>query len=816
MNMNIEELLSSLTLEEKVALVSGHNFMFTNTVSRLNIPRVRMSDGPHGLRVQAEDAMDNGIADSGFATSFPTASCSANTWNPSLLEKMGKAIGEEARYYGIDIVLGPGVNIKRNPLCGRNFEYFSEDPFLAGRLGAGEVNGIQSTGTGVAVKHFALNNSENYRFMGDSIADMRAMREIYLRQFEYIVKNAKPETIMSSYNQINGAHASENKWLLNDLLRDEWGFDGLTMSDWGGVKDRVLGIKAGQDLEMPGDTRICRKWLCDAIKDESLSMEDLDKAVRNVLVLVSKHQNKEQAKENDWEGHNQLAKEIALEGAVLLKNDNVLPLTKEEPLLVIGELFEKMRYQGAGSSMINPKMLTTPKEAFDKNNINYKYLPGYKENKLEPDRELINSTIEEAKEYNKVILFLGLTDYVESEGCDRKDMLLPLNQLALVDALVKEGKEIVVVLYGGSPVELPFFDNVKGLLNMYLPGQCGGEATYELLFGLANPCGRLAETWPLAYSDVPFGNEYSNSEHELYKESIFVGYRYYLSKEKEARFPFGYGLSYSSFSYKDLIVSLKENKIIINVKVSNDSGISGNETVQIYISSPVGKVFKPLRELKGFSKVYLGGNESKVVTVEIDYDDLKFWAIKENRFVLEDGEYIIQVGKNSRDVVLSKTIHLKGEEISSQYEKEAQKAYESNDLRVISNELFEKVLGREIPSLPNKKPITLESRFTYLQNTVIGKLFHKAVLNVANKEIKKAKKMPEGPEKDNKLKGAWFLSNILESNSLRSLSMSAGETFKYNLALGFMDMSNGHIFKGLKDFMTNVKAPKLPDDKGRK
>ena len=581
---NIEELLKDLTIEEKAALVAGYQFMRTNPVPRLSIPSIKMSDGPHGLRAQP-DGGDNGVTNSLPATCFPTASCSANTFRPEFLRKMGNFMAEEAKFYGVSVILGPGVNIKRNPRCGRNFEYFSEDPFLAGRMGAAEVTGIQEKGIGVSMKHFACNNSENYRFMGNSVVDMRALREIYLRQFEFVVKTINPETLMCAYNKINGTHCSENAWLLNDVLRNEWGFKGLVMSDWGTTHDRVKGIKSGLDLEMPGDNEICRKWIVDSIKDGSLKKEELNEAVRNVLTVINNHE--EQAKINDvnWEEHHKLAKEIALEGAVLMKNDGLLPLNENEKLLVVGELFEKARYQGAGSSMINPRSFSSAKTAFDVHNVSYMYLKGYKENESEPDESLIKEAVDASKEFDKVLLFIGLTDRFESEGVDRENIKLPQNQLALVDALAKNHKKIIVILYGGSVVELPFFDQVGSILDMFLAGQNSGEVAYDLLFGKANPSGRLAETWPLRYEDVPFGNEYSTCLQDVYKESIYVGYRYYLTANKEVRFPFGYGLSYTSFEYSNLKVKQHENNLLVSVDVTNVGEMDGAESVQLYVKN---------------------------------------------------------------------------------------------------------------------------------------------------------------------------------------------------------------------------------------
>ena len=803
---SVDELLSLLTLEEKVALVSGHDMMYTNAVPRLEIPSIRMSDGPHGLRVQG--AEDLGTSASNPATCFPTASCSANTWNPELVRKMGNAMADEAKYYGINIILGPGVNIKRNPLCGRNFEYFSEDPFLAGRMGAAEVIGIQEKDVGVSLKHFACNNNENYRFLGNSFVDNRALREIYLRQFEYIVKNTKPETVMCAYNKVNGTHCSENNWLLNEVLRKEWSFQGLVMSDWGTTHDRILGVKSGLDLEMPGDTPICRKWLFDAVNNGELSNEELDVAVRNVLLLVQKHIKDERLDSIDWNDHHLLAKEIATEGAVLLKNDGGLPLKKDESLLVVGEMFEKMRYQGAGSSLISPALMSSPKDAFDQNNISYKYAKGYEANKTTINESLIKEAITASKEYDKVILFAGLTDDSESEGGDRNTMSLPQNQFALIDALIKENKKIVVVLFGGSSIELPFYGNVDSILDMYLAGQNGGEATYELLFGIKNPSGRLAETWPISYDDVPFGNEYANTPQDVYKESIYVGYRYYLTANTGARFPFGYGLSYTTFEYSNFKVEQKEKEIIVKVDVTNTGSMKGSEVVQTYVSLPKENVHKPIRELKGFNKVELDVKETRTVTISIDKEDLRFWDINEDRFVLEDGEYDIQIGKNSKDTILNEKIVIKGEKVA----KTSQKAYELLEFNNFSNKEYEETWGVKIPSVPPKKPITLETRLSEFKYTFMGKILLKAVLSVPAKAERKARKKKDGIERDNEIKSAQAIRRMLETSSVTTLAMASSGAFGYNLALGFKELANGHLFKGIKLCLKKIKAPALPID----
>ena len=708
--VNIEQTLAKMTVEEKAALVSGTDFMYTNPIPRLGIPSLCMSDGPHGLRKQI-DGGDNGVSRSEPATAFPTAACIASGWNPENARKIGAAIAEECRHYGVHVLLGPGVNIKRNPLCGRNFEYYSEDALLAGVLGAAEVEGLQSKGVGVSLKHFALNNSENYRFMGNSVASEKTMRELYLKPFEYIVKKAKPATVMCAYNQINGVFCSENKWLLRDVLRNEWGFDGLVMTDWGAMKDRIASLKAGLDLEMPGDTAICRRWIFDGIKDGSLPTEDLDRACRNVLRLVDAYVKPADAMPIDFDAHHALAAEIAEDCAVLMKNDGALPLKAGTKLHIAGELFGNMRYQGAGSSMINPARLTTPKDTFEARGV---------------------SSVP-ANECDTILYFAGLTDEYESEGCDRENMRLPERQLREIDALCSGGKSVVVVLFGGSPVELPFVDKVDAILNMYLPGQNGGTAVARLLFGEANPSGKLAETWPLRCEDVPSAASFGKGINEIYAEGTEVGYRYYSKHKIPVRYPFGHGLSYTTFVKTDWV---KDGGAYIQT-ITNTGCRFGAEVAMLFLDG----------ELRGFQKVRLQPGESTAVTITPERKD------------------------------------------GTEY----------------SDELT-------VPPEPPRWPITLESRFSELTQSFMGRILHDAVLSVAAKQEKAASKLPDGPDRDNKRKGALFLRRILESNSLRSMSMCAGKSFPYNFAVGFRELTNGHLLRGAKAFMTPIKVPKLPKE----
>lgn len=810
------ELLNQMTLEEKAALVSGTDFMYTNPVPRLGIPSLRMSDGPHGLRIQS-GSQDNGVAKSEQATSFPTAVSTASSWNPENTYKMGVAMGEEANDYGVHIVLGPGANIKRNPLCGRNFEYFSEDPFLAGEMGAAEVNGIQSQGVGVSVKHYALNNSENYRFNGNSIADERAIREIYLKQYERIVKKSKPTTLMCSYNQINGTFSSENKWLLTDILRDEWGFDGVVMTDWGAIRDRVLAIKAGLDIEMPGDTAYCRRAIIDGVKNGSLEEKELDKCVLNILKLIEKVSCTKKGDKADYSRHHVLAADIAEDCAVLMKNDGALPVNMNERILIVGDMFEKMRYQGAGSSMINPAMLTTPKQAFDSNRVDYDFARGYRSNTSQTDEQLIKEATEKTQSCDKILVFCGLTDDSESEGGDRTTMALPENQQSLINALCETGKKIILVLFGGSPVEIPFKDKVSAILNMFLPGQNGGTAAYNLLYGKKSPSGRLSETWPESYSDVPFADEFSKTVNEKYKESIFVGYRYYLTAKKKVAFPFGFGLSYTRFAYSDIKAEDMGDTVKVTCRVTNEGDTDGAEVVQVYVKAPDTKVFKAETELKGFQKLYISKGESRTAEITIEKSELGYYNTKLGRWVLENGEYEFRVCTDCETVKGAEKIILQGETVECPYEDAVNEIYKKADMKNVTDEVFEKILGSEIPPLPSSKPITIETLIGEFKNSkLLGRLIYKALTGVGYSQIKKGEKMPEGTERENMIKGGQFLVKIMTTNSCRSLSMSSSGQFGYNMAEAFVEFANGHFFKGMKHICSPIKVPKLPKEEVKK
>lgn len=813
--MNINNLMNELTLDEKIALVSGTNFMETNPIPRLNIRSIITADGPHGLRKQVGRS-DNGISQSLPATSFPTAATIANSWNVEYLRSMGESIGKECQFYNVDVLLGPGLNIKRNPLCGRNFEYYSEDPYLTSRLGEAFTNGVQSQNVGVSLKHFAANNSENYRFMGNSIVDERALREIYLRSFEYIVKNAKPMTVMAAYNQINGQFCSENRWLLNDVLRDEWKFDGLVMSDWGGVNDRALGIRAGLDLDMPGDVDYNRKRIKDCILNKSLSVEDLDKAVLNVLNLMYRTCHMNEVNKEIFNQHHALSKQIAVDSAVLLKNNGSLPLNKSKSYLVVGELFEKMRYQGSGSSMINPTQIVTPKNAFDLNSVNYSYCKGYLEKEDSINSSLMHEVLDESKKYDEVILFIGLTDLAESEGMDRKDLNLPNNQVHLIEELSKLNKKIILVLFGGSSFVIPKLDFIDSILDMYLPGQNGGYACFELLFGIKNPSGKLAETWVNSYEDVSFGKLYSKSKEEVYLESIYVGYRYYNTFKKDVLFPFGHGLSYTKFDYSNLTIEDKEYELVIHCDVKNCGEYDGSEISQVYIGKNEPFIFRESESLVGFNKVFLKSSEVKHMVIHVNKQDLAFYHVVDKKWVIENGEYTIYVGSSSRDIRLSSAIHLNNyEELISPYSEEVINFYRTDIQNKLDYSMFEKMSKLELPKKSSFLPLTMQSIFTDFKQTFFGKILYKAVLSVAHNQLKEALKMPAGIEKDNRIKGAVFLERILSSNSVRSLAMCGGKSFTYMTAEAFVEIANGHVIRGLKKITQKLDVPPLPKDEKR-
>lgn len=663
--MNIKEIISQMTLEEKASLCSGLNFWNTKSIERLNIPSIMMTDGPHGLRKQAASADHLGINESVPSTCFPTASALACSWNRDLLKEMGVALGEECQAEDVSIILGPGVNIKRSPLCGRNFEYYSEDPYLSSELAKNQIQGTQSQGVGTSLKHFAANNQEHRRMTIDTIVDERTLREIYLASFETAIKEGQPWTVMCAYNKVNGEYCCEHPKLLSEILRDEWGYEGFVVSDWGAVNDRDKCLEAGLELQMPADNGVSDALIVEAVKNNKISEEVLDKAVERLLNITFKAvDSKKENATYDKEEHHELARKIARECVVLLKNEErILPLKKSEKIAIIGELAKNIRYQGGGSSHINPTKLDNTYEEIvnlvgeDK----VLYRRGYDLDQDDSVEELVEEAKNIASEVDKVILFIGLPERYESEGFDRTHLNIPKNQEELVKELKAINENIVVVLSNGSPIEMPFINNVKGLVEGYLTGQATGKAIADILYGEANPCGKLAETFPMKLSHNPsylnFPGEVNKVE---YKEGIFVGYRYYDKKELDVLFPFGYGLSYTNFEYSDLKVDKKEiddtEKLSVSVKVKNTGNVFGKEIVQLYVRDVNSNVIRPEKELKGFEKIALNPGEEKEVNFELNKRSFAYYNTDIKDWHVESGEFEILIGKSSKNIVLKETV----------------------------------------------------------------------------------------------------------------------------------------------------------------
>ena len=662
----IKALIKKMTLEEKVSLCSGSDFWHTQEIERLGIPAVMVSDGPHGLRKQDLEADHLGVNNSIKAVCFPTGVGLASSFDVELVQKVGEAIGNECQAENLAAVLGPANNIKRSPLCGRNFEYLSEDPYLSGKIAAAHIKGVQSQGVGTSLKHFCANNQEYRRNSYDSRIDERAFREIYLKAFEIAVRESQPWTVMCAYNLVNGIQSSENKRILTDILRDEWGFEGIVMSDWGAVRDRAKGIAAGLDLEMPGCNKANDCVVIDAVKDGTLAESDLDKCVERILEFVYKAiENHNDDAVWDKEKDHILARDIASNCMVLLKNENkALPLSGTDVVLFVGGFVKKPRMQGGGSSHINCTKIDSVLAAIQ-GNSRIMYEEGYAVDGDEYDEKLFKRAVEKAKIADKVVVFAGLPESYESEGYDRTHMQLPSVQNKMIEALSEVCESVIVVLENGSPVEMPWIDKVDSILETYLAGQGVGNATVSALYGKTNPSGRLAETFPLKVQDNPSYLEFSGDSNVVdYREGIYVGYRYYTKKKMPVLFPFGHGLSYCDFTYGKLSVDntelTDEDEVTVNVEVINDSDIAGAEVVQVYVESdiPRSKIRRPVRELKAFTKIKFNPGEKKTVSLVLDKSAFAYYDTEISDWYVEPGDYKIEICKNADEVIAYKRVHV--------------------------------------------------------------------------------------------------------------------------------------------------------------
>ena len=805
-----KDLISQMTLKEKASLCSGKDFWHLKSIERLGLPEIMVCDGPHGLRKQNAENKKVGIGNSYPATCFPTAVTTACSWDRDLIYKMGQALAEECLQHGVSVLLGPGVNMKRSPLCGRNFEYFSEDPELAGEMGAAFIAGVQSKGIGTSLKHFAGNSQEMKRMTSNSIIDERALREIYLRAFEKAVKKSQPWTVMNAYNLLNGTYCSENDWLQNKVLRDEWDFKGAVVSDWGAVNDRVAGLNAGNDLEMPSSGGVNDAKIVEAVKCGVIDETTLDERVDKLIDIILKGAaNKKPGYKFDVKAHNLLSRQIAEQSMVLLKNDgNILPLKRVEGeyVAVIGAFADNPRYQGAGSSIINPTMIDSGRRAFNNSPISVKFADGYdRSGKRKNEDAYITEACNLAKNASKAVVFIGLTDDYESEGFDRSTMKLPDGHNRLVEAVSRVNDNVIVVLEGGSPVEMPWADDVKAILNAYLGGQSVAPAIVDVLTGKANPCGKLAETYPVCLKDTPTSFRYPDSKEDVqYRESIFIGYRYYDKVERNVRFPFGFGLSYTSFEYSD--IKLKKKNLTkgegakVTFTIKNTGDVAGSEIAQVYVAKPESKIFRAPKELKGFVKIHLDPGEEKKVSVELDDRAFAFWNTATEDWCVESGEYKILVGASSRDIRLEAAAKMKSEDDETIVDlRESAGVYFDGDPARAREDDFKVIYGGEFKLAPEITSDSLNNSIERSKDKGLAKFIYNTV-DLAMK--------PKGGV------GSSMITNTIMQTPIRNyVSMSNG-LFTEDMADGLLKVFEGKdvakgvgkIAKGVPNALVNLKS----------
>lgn len=799
--MNCREMIDQMTLEEKAAFLSGKNEWQTRDIPRLRIPSILLSDGPHGVRKQEGSGDHLGLNPSLPATCFPTAATVANSWNEELGEELGKALGEEAAALGVDVLLGPGLNMKRSPLCGRNFEYFSEDPYLAGKMASSYVRGIQSKDVYACPKHFAVNNQELRRMAMNSVLDERTLREIYLTGFEIVVKEAKPGAIMTSYNQVNGTYANENKQLLEEILRKDWGYDGFVVTDWGGSNDHIEGVKAGSDLEMPTPGFDSARQIIKAIKENTLTEGELDACVERLLhaVISLEGRSKGKKKKYDELGHHKLSKKAAAESAVLLKNDDkILPLKGNKKIAVLGDFAFEPRYQGAGSSMVNATFVETIIKKIGEYDLQITGMcRGFRRNGKK-DEELKREAIKLAEESDVIIYCMGLDEMSEAEGQDREHMSIHENQIDVLKALHAVNSNIVAVLSAGSAVEITWRKYCKAILHGYLYGQAGAGAMLDILTGKVNPSGKLSETYPIEYKHTPayhyFPSVMRNAE---YRESIFIGYRYYDTAGVKVAYPFGYGLSYTDFEYSNL--KINEEGAVFTIK--NIGDCDGAEIAQLYVGLPDGNVFRPKKELKGFRKVFIKSGESKTVSIPFDDKTFRYWDINSNWWEVEGGEYQIMIGASITDIRLQESLALKGTTKTFPYQKEKLPSYYSGRIQKVEDAEFAELLGHSIPCGVWSGQIGINDAVCqmYYAKSRLARFIYKLLTYMKNRNEAKGK-----PDLN-----MLFIYNI----PFRAIAKMTGGMVSMEMAEGMVRMVNGHFLKGIRQIIggaiSNKKGNKL-------
>ena len=803
--MKHQDIIEKMTLEEKCAYLSGKNAWDTRSFSSIGVDVLRHADGPTGVRKQAGKGDHLGLNASVPATCFPTAATLANSWDVRLLEKVGEGLGIEAAAEDVNVLLGPGINIKRNPLCGRNFEYYSEDPYLSGKLAAAMIKGIQSNGIAACVKHFAVNSQELRRMAMDSVLDERTLREIYITAFEIAIKEGKPKSLMTSYNMVNGVYANENEHLLMDILRKDIGFDGMVVTDWGASNDHALGVKNGSSLEMPAPGLDSARELLDALKTGKISESDIDARVDELIdiTLSTKNKKKPQDKAKMFEDNNALAREAARKSIVLLKNEeNILPLDKSKKVAIIGDFAFSPRYQGAGSSMVNATIVENAQRLIKKLDLNIIGMAhGYSRADKE-DESLVNEAIELAKQADIVLYFFGLNEASESEGLDRTHLRIPNNQVELLEKLSKVNENIVGIISAGSCIEMPWEKNLKGILHGYLFGQAGMGAVFELLNGEYSPSGKLSESIVKKYEDVPNIKYYPSKERTSeYRESIFVGYRYFTTANVPVMYPFGYGLSYTKFKYSDI----EADRDKVSFYIENTGEFAGEEIAQLYIGLKESKIFRAKLELKGFEKVFLNSGEKKKVTILFDDKAFRFYNVATNAFEIESGEYDIYIGSSCVDIRLQSKVSVEGNATVLPYNKSDLPSYFDGNVTNVSDEEYRALLGREIADGSWSGELGINDALCqmYYAKSFIARHAYK----VLDKRLKKSLEA-----------GVPDLNTLFQFNMpFRAIGKMSNGQVSMEMVDAILLLVNGHFFKGLtgiiKGYFKNRKANKIYKEK---
>ncbi|GAA5416948.1 thermostable beta-glucosidase B [Paraliobacillus ryukyuensis] len=789
--MKYKAIIENMTIDEKASLMSGKDFWQTQDIKRLGINSLFLADGPHGIRKQAVAADHLGLNAGIPATCFPTAATVANSWNQELGEKVGDYLGDEAVSQQVSVLLGPGINIKRNPLCGRNFEYFSEDPYLTGKMAAAYIRGVQSHGISACVKHFAVNNQEERRMSIDAVVDERTLREIYLTAFEIAVKEGNTKALMTSYNRLNGEYTNENMHIMKRILREEWGYDGVVITDWGGGNDRVKGLLAGNELEMPTTDGEADQEIIEAIRRDEIKESVLDEAVDRVLDLVFSTQQASQRPTTpfDVERHHRLSQKVAEESIVLLKNEEaVLPLQFSQKVAVIGDFAKDARYQGAGSSIVNPTILDHTLYCFEESGItSIGFEQGFdRYGKKDPQK--IKNACDLAKQADVVLLYIGLDEVTEAEGLDRANMQIPENQIELLHALYEVNPNIVAILSCGSAIEMPWIDKVKGLVHGYLGGQAGARAILRVLSGDVNPSGKLAETYPIEYEDTPSYRYFPGNEASVeYRESLYIGYRYYDSANVPVLFPFGYGLSYTTFEYSNIQVT----RAGVTFEITNTGEKAGMEVAQLYVTGASNHIFRPSKELKGFTKVFINEGETKTVTIPFDDKAFRYFNIKTNQWECEEGTYQIKIGASSSDIRLEDSLFVEGTNAPIPYQPKLLPSYYNGAIKDVPLHEFEQLLGRNVPNQnwDRTKPLgynDIIAQCQYAKGAFARLAYHAIVFSY------------------------WFLRKIGKRSTANLIMMSiyylpfrgiakmTGGIVNMPMVDGILMIVNGHFFKGLR------------------